>query len=189
MIDLGTGDGRFVSQAAREDPNKFFIGIDANVKPLEKPSMKATRNPAKGGLRNVMFVQAAAEDLPAEFDGVANEIHIHFPWGSLLRAVATADHQVVSGLRRIAAADCTLEIVIGIDPVRDRSEIERLSIPDLNESYIRNSLVPGYNRLGFRLTDHGILAPAEWPRLTTSWARKLSGNATRVVRYFVFEAA
>ena len=65
--------------------------MDANAKPLEKPSMKATRKPAKGGLANAMFVQAAVEDLPVEFDGVADEIHIHFPWGSLLRAVATGD--------------------------------------------------------------------------------------------------
>jgi len=48
VIDIGTGDGRFVSAAARANPNKFFIGIDANTKPLEKPSMKATRKPAKG---------------------------------------------------------------------------------------------------------------------------------------------
>jgi len=48
VIDIGTGDGRFVSAAARANPNKFFIGIDANTKPLEKPSIKATRKPAKG---------------------------------------------------------------------------------------------------------------------------------------------
>ena len=43
IIDIGTGDGRFVYQSARENPNKFYIGIDANAKPLEKISMKATR--------------------------------------------------------------------------------------------------------------------------------------------------
>lgn len=91
VIDIGTGDGRFVSAMARANPNKFFIGIDANVKPLEKPSMKATRKLNKGGLKNAMFVQAAIELLPEEFTGVADEIHIHFPWGSLLRSVAAAD--------------------------------------------------------------------------------------------------
>ncbi|HKP68224.1 MAG TPA: hypothetical protein VJV05_03000, partial [Pyrinomonadaceae bacterium] len=50
VIDIGTGDGRFVSTCARENPQHFYIGIDANVKPLEKPSVKATRKPAKGGL-------------------------------------------------------------------------------------------------------------------------------------------
>ena len=108
VIDIGTGGGRFVSAMAKREPNKFFIGIDANVKPLEKPSMKATRKPNKGGLPNVMFVQAAVEDLPKEFDGVADEIHIHFPWGSLLRAVANGEGEVLRSLRRIAAPECQL---------------------------------------------------------------------------------
>ncbi len=91
IVDIGTGDGRFVYQSARENPKKFYIGIDPNVRPLEKISEKIYRKPAKGGAPNALFVQAAIEDLPAELDGVADEIHVHFPWGSLLRAVATGD--------------------------------------------------------------------------------------------------
>jgi 16S rRNA (adenine(1408)-N(1))-methyltransferase len=68
VIDIGTGDGRFVSVSAKSNPDKFFIGIDANVKPLEKPSMKATRKPSKGGLPNALFVQAAVEELPGELN-------------------------------------------------------------------------------------------------------------------------
>jgi 16S rRNA (adenine(1408)-N(1))-methyltransferase len=91
IVDIGTGDGRFVYQTARENPAKFYVGIDANSRPLEKISMKATRRPAKGGAPNLMFVQAAIEDLPDELNDAADEIHIHFPWGSLLRAVATGE--------------------------------------------------------------------------------------------------
>ncbi|MFY9555380.1 MAG: methyltransferase domain-containing protein, partial [Blastocatellia bacterium] len=82
VIDIGTGDGLFVYQCARENPNKFFIGIDANPRPLEKVSEKIHRKPAKGGLTNVLFLQAGVEDLPSELDEVADEVHIHFPWGS-----------------------------------------------------------------------------------------------------------
>ena len=91
IVDIGTGDGRFVYQGAKENPGRFYIGIDPNAKPLEKVSMKATRKPAKGGARNVLFVQASVEDLPNELNNVADEIHIHFPWGSLLRSVATGE--------------------------------------------------------------------------------------------------
>jgi len=59
VVDIGTGDGRFVYNSARANPSKFYIGIDANAKPLEKISMKATRKIAKGGLPNVLFIQAA----------------------------------------------------------------------------------------------------------------------------------
>jgi 16S rRNA (adenine(1408)-N(1))-methyltransferase len=188
VIDIGTGDGRFVSAAAKLNPRKFYIGVDANVAPLEKASMKATRKPAKGGLPNAMFVQAAVESLPDEFDDVADEIHIHFPWGSLLRAVATADNAVLRSLRRIARTGCLLEIVVGIDPVRDRTEIERLDIPELTPIFLHSYIVPRYSAAGFTLVDHGKLTQPEWTRLETSWARKLQGNSDRVVTFLVFEA-
>src|ERR1043166_1451856 len=91
IIDIGTGDGRFVYQSARRNPNKLYIGIDPNTRPPQKNSEKITRKPAKGGAPNVLFIQSAIEDLPEELNGVANEVHVHFPWGSLLRAVATGD--------------------------------------------------------------------------------------------------
>jgi 16S rRNA (adenine(1408)-N(1))-methyltransferase len=189
VIDIGTGDGRFVSVAARENPNKFYIGVDANTKPLEKPSMKATRKPAKGGLPNAMFVQAAVEDLPEELDGVADEIHIHFPWGSLLHAVATADEQVLASLHRIAAPGCLLEIVIGIDPERDRGETERLDIPELTPVFLYSYLFPRFRSVGFDLIASRTLDASEWSRIETSWARKLQATSGRKVFYlsFVFD--
>ena len=187
-MDIGTGDGRFVSAAARANPNKFFIGIDANVKPLEKPSMRATRKPNKGGLPNAMFVQAAIEFLPEEFTGVADEMHIHFPWGSLLQAVALADEKFLSELRRIAAPDCLLEIVIGIDPEKDKTEIERLGLPELSREYLDNDLIPKFENHDFELVEHGQMEDSEWSKLETSWARKLQIGINRKVTFLVFRS-
>lgn len=186
VIDIGTGDGRFVSEAAKANPNKFYIGVDANVKPLEKPSMKATRKPAKGGLPNAMFVQAAVEDLPEEFNGVADEIHVHFPWGSLLKAVTLGELSVLASLRRIAAADCILELIIGIDRKRDRSELERLEIPELTPVLIHSFLIPKYIAAGFDLVEARSLSRDEWSKLETSWARKLQTGTGRTVQLLVF---
>ncbi len=185
-MDIGTGDGRFVSVAARANPNKFYIGIDANVKPLEKPSMKATRKPAKGGLPNALFVQAAVEDLPEELNGAADEIHIHFPWGSLLRAVTTGDPDILAALRRISATECLLELVIGIDPERDKTELERLDIPDLTPVFLHSYLIPKYNAAGFEFVETGTLENDAWAKLETSWARKLQGGSGRRVVYLTF---
>lgn len=188
MIDIGTGDGRFVSAAAQANPNKFYIGIDANAKPLEKISMKATRKPSKGGLPNVLFVQAAVENLPAELDASADEIHIHFPWGSLLRAVLVGDEDVLRALRRIAAPGCLVEIIIGIDEERDKSEIERLDLPKLSADYLQNVLLPKYIDAGFAALESGALNSSEWSKLETSWARKLQGGANRQVTYLILQA-
>jgi 16S rRNA (adenine(1408)-N(1))-methyltransferase len=188
VIDIGTGDGSFVSAAAKANPAKFYIGVDANSKPLEKPSTKAMRKPAKGGLPNALFVQAAVEDLPEELNGVADEIHIHFPWGSLLRAVALPDDSILSSIRQLAADGCQLEIIIGIDPVRDKTEVARLGLPELSDEHLRNSLIPGYLAAGFDVNDHGFLNRDEWKKFETSWARRLSSNDRRRVFYLLGEA-
>lgn len=189
IVDIGTGDGRFVYRSALAQPNKFFIGIDANAKPLEKISMKATRKPNKGGTPNLLFIQAAIENLPEELNESADEIHIHFPWGSLLQAVICGDENVLKSLRRICAPECLLEIVFGIDQERDKSEIERLDLPELSDKYLEKTLIPRYQSSGFKLLKKGILAVSDWSQLETSWARKLQENPNRKVTFLIFQSS
>jgi 16S rRNA (adenine(1408)-N(1))-methyltransferase len=190
VIDIGTGDGLFVYQCARRNPKKFYIGIDANPRPLEKVSEKIHRKPSKGGLPNVIFIQSAVEELPSELDAVADEVHVHFPWGSLLRAVARGDQAVLLNLRRICSSEALLEVVIGLDPERDRSEIERLGLPEsISISYIDSTLVAHYREAGFEILERGMLSPSEWPKVQTSWAKRLKGNAGRSLIYLIARAA
>ncbi|HEV2833892.1 MAG TPA: class I SAM-dependent methyltransferase [Pyrinomonadaceae bacterium] len=188
IIDIGTGDGRFVYQSARRNPKKFYIGIDPNVRPLEKISEKIHRKPAKGGASNVLFIQAAVEDLPAELNGVADELHVHFPWGSLLRAVATADLSVLRNLRKICAVGALLEVVIGLDSIRDRSELERLEITELSLQQIDEVLSRKYAEAGFEITERGILPASEWPEFNTSWAKRLQQSEQRPITYLIGRA-
>jgi 16S rRNA (adenine(1408)-N(1))-methyltransferase len=185
VIDIGTGDGVFVYQSARRNPKKLYIGVDANPRPLEKVSEKIRRKPAKGGLPNALFVQAAVEDLPPELDGVADEVHVHFPWGSLLRAMATGDRGVLQNLRRICSPGALLEVVVGLDPDQDRGEMERLGLPPVSLSYIDATLVPRYREAGFEVLERGLLSASDWARLQTSWAKRLQGGGNRSVFYII----
>ncbi|MBD0371553.1 MAG: methyltransferase domain-containing protein [Pyrinomonadaceae bacterium] len=188
VIDIGTGDGLFVYQSARENPKKFYIGVDANPRPLEKLSEKIHRKPAKGGLPNVLFLQAAVEDLPQELNGVADEVHIHFPWGSLLQAVANGDITTLQNIRRICAPQALLEVVLGLDPERDRTEIKRLQIPLPTIEHIDSTLAPLYRSTGFEICERGTIPPPDWPRLHTSWAKRLKGNTNRALLYLIARA-
>ena len=147
--------------------------------------MRIYRKPSKGGASNVLFIQAAVEELPAELDGVADELHVHFPWGSLLRAVATGDVSIIQNLRRICSPEALLEVVIGLDPVRDQSEIERLGLPSLSLEFIDESLIPNYAAAGFEITERGILPASEWPEFNTSWAKRLHQNDRRPITYLI----
>ena len=188
IIDIGTGDGRFVYQSARRNSNKFYIGIDPNTRPLEKISEKIHRKPAKGGAPNVLFIQSAIEDLPGELSGVANEVHVHFPWGSLLRAVVVGDVALLQNLRRICAADALLELVIGIDAVRDKSELERLGVQPLTLEIVDAVLRPNYAAAGFDIIERGIIAASDWPEFDTSWAKRLHCNEQRPLTYLIARA-
>jgi 16S rRNA (adenine(1408)-N(1))-methyltransferase len=188
VIDIGTGDGLFVYQCARRNPKKFFIGIDANPRPLEKISERIHRKPAKGGAPNALFLQAAIEDLPDELDGVADEIHIHFPWGSLLQAVALGDQKVLRSLRRLCSPGALLEIIVGLDQERDRAEIERLNIPPLSTHCITSTLSHHFKEAGFEIFETDQRSPANWPALQTSWAKRLEGSSTRSLIYIIARA-
>ena len=187
-MDIGTGDGRYVYRSARSDPNRFYIGIDVERRALQKVSEKIHRKPAKGGLSNVLFVHASVEALPAELDGSADEIHIHFPWGSLLRSVVVGDGKVLSAIRRVSAPGAWLEVLIGLDEARDAAEIRRLELPHLTEAYAASTMVPCYARVGFEALQSGIISGSEWPHLETTWARRLRGNEARRMLFLVAQA-
>ena len=183
IIDIGTGDGSFVYQSARENPDRFYIGVDAQASALEKVSHKIYRKPAKGGLPNALFLHSSVESLPAELDGVANAVHIHFPWGSLLRGVALGETAVLQILRRLCAPAACLKIVIALDPERDKSEISRLGLELLSVEFFQTTLIPRYLAAGFEITGYGVLSSSEWQQIQTSWARRLDGNKQRTLIY------
>ena len=175
-----------MSALAKAHPDKLIIGIDANPKALEKLSIKITRKPAKGGLPNAMFVQAAVESLPEELEGIGDEVFINFPWGSLLGAVANGDRSILRALYRLLKSRGTLKITIGTDPTRDRAELERLRIPELDLPYLDCSLSAAYSNVGFKMTGCHELTEGEWSAIETSWAGRLCGNDARRVYQMIF---
>lgn len=190
MLDIGTGDGRFVYQMARQNPDRLYVGIDASSEALVKISEKIHRNPKHGGAKNVLFLQARVEALPEELDNIADEVHIHFPWGSLLRGILLPDEAVLRSLRKVCKQEALLEIITSIDNTRDANELNRLGINNyIDEHYIENILRPRFALASFRITEHGLLPPVNWPTLCSSWAAKLKSGGTRDACYLIAQAS
>jgi 16S rRNA (adenine(1408)-N(1))-methyltransferase len=103
-IDLGTGDGRYVRQIARDRPENFAIGVDACRENLREVSRRAPDN--------ALYLIADALALPADLSGLATRITINFPWGSLLRGLLCGDAGLLTGLRTIArpSSGATLDV-------------------------------------------------------------------------------
>ena len=132
-----------------------------------------------------MYLRASLEDLPPELDGLASRVHINFPWGSLLKTVANGEESGLMNIRRICSNAATLEVFFSIDTARDQSEIHRLGLVTLSQSYIEETLVARYQEAGFEiLTGRLMTSNADVP-VRTSWSRRLLGNAGRTVAHLV----
>lgn len=102
LIDLGTGDGRFVLHTARAHPARYVIGIDACRDNLYEASRRARAN--------ALFLIANICSLPAELAGLASAITINFPWGTLLAGLLEEDSPLLASLARLARPGAALEV-------------------------------------------------------------------------------
>src|SRR5689334_23037761 len=90
LIDLGTGDGRFVRHVATTSPDTFAIGIDLCRANLHEVARRA---PA-----NALYLIAGAHALPGALHGLATHLTINFPWGDLLTGLLTHDARLLGSL-------------------------------------------------------------------------------------------
>ena len=109
-------------------------------------------------------------------------------WGSLLKAVASGDIDVLANVRRICTTDALLEVVVGLDPARDRAEISRLGLQSFTIELIDRELVQRYRAAGFEIKERGSLLAGGWPEFKTSWAKSLKGSDARPIVYLIARA-
>ena len=102
LLDLGTGDGRFVKYMAEQHPHWFVIGIDTCRENLREQS--------RAKLPNMLFIIACAQELPHELSGLVSHVTINFPWGSLLESLLTGDPKLTRGLASISRSVSTIDI-------------------------------------------------------------------------------
>jgi predicted RNA methylase len=102
ILDLGTGDGRYARTLAQEHPDWFVIGLDACRENLREHSQVKRQN--------LLFVIASAQELPKELNGLASQISINFPWGSLLESLLAGDAMLLRGLERISNSTTSLDV-------------------------------------------------------------------------------
>ncbi|WP_425300389.1 hypothetical protein [Nocardia wallacei] len=173
-IDLGTGDGRAVLAAAAADPDLLVIGIDAHAAGMAESSRKAAR--ARQGLPNAVFVAAAAEKPPPELDGVADELTVLFPWGSLLRGLLTADPAVLDGVARLMKSGAALDILLSV--------VERDGLPGLpaiSGPETLSALADSYAAHGLSVTAIRPVTPDEVAAVGSSWGKRLGAGTRRPV--------
>lgn len=171
LIDLGTGDGRFVLHWARQHQNTLCIGIDALQEAMRECSRRAASKPQRGGVANALYVVAPIEQLPTELLGSATRITINFPWGSLLRALVTPEPRVLRDLAALGRPGAGMTVLINYSVFQDEAYRERLGLPSLDLLVSGEWLARAWRRAGI-VIDRRSLLDREVPH-RTSWGQRL----------------
>lgn len=157
VLDLGTGDGRYVRYLAERNPNWFVIGVDACRENLHEHS--------RSKLPNALFVIASAQGLPHELHGRVSHITINFPWSSLLKALLEADQDFMCGLQSISRPGASLHMHLNGGAL-----VEMGTCLETGTQTIRENLL--YS--GWQLDAPVQLGAPSLRGLPTTWARRLA---------------
>lgn len=182
LVDVGTGDGRFVYRWAGAHPDTFCVGVDAAADRMREVSHRASRKPARGGRPNALYVVAAAPTLPRELDGLADTVSVNFPWGSLLAALARPDPAALAALRRLMKPGGELIALLNQSVFDDDAYAARLGLPPLTDARVDEVLRPAWLAAGLEIRASRVLE-GDLPH-QTSWGQHLtlaSGRRTRLI--------
>jgi 16S rRNA (adenine(1408)-N(1))-methyltransferase len=177
IIDLGTGDGRFVFKNALKNPDNFFIGVDPSEKQLKIYSKKAARK----RLPNVIFGLGSLEIPLDDLKNTGDELFVILPWGTLLQNIVLPSRESVKNLSNLLKRGGKLVLVFGYHREFEPSETERLKLPKLTEDYIRDSIVSEFEKYGFKLEALEKIGKKELKRIETTWCKKLSFGKIREI--------
>jgi 16S rRNA (adenine(1408)-N(1))-methyltransferase len=172
-VDVGAGDGGYVLYRARTEPGTFAIAIDASPDALASGAWRAKR----ARMANAAFLVEGVERLPRGLAGIADEVVVHFPWGSLLGGLIDGSSLVVGAIAGLMKAGAELRVLM--------SAVDRDGFEKLTPSIVA-SRSAGY-------AEHGLhLAEAEWApdavvaESHSAWAKRLAVGRARqavVARY------
>lgn len=184
IMDIGTGNGRFVYKNAKKNPNNFYIGIDPVSENMMEYASKSIKKPSKGGISNALYVVAAAEELPQELHHKADKIYINLPWGSLLEGVVKGTSVILNNIVNLAKPpEAHVEMWFTYNDLHEAGEISRRELPPLSIEYIKNTLSPIYQSCGIDIFEIDIVDNDDLKKFDTQWSKRLGfGRARDVFR-------
>jgi 16S rRNA (adenine(1408)-N(1))-methyltransferase len=157
ILDLGTGDGRFVRFLADQHPDWFIIGMDSCRENL--------RNSSRLNLKNALFVIASAQDMPQELYGLISHVTINFPWGSLLKSLLEGDTDLMHGLSSIAKQFAQIDI---------HSNGGALAEAGIDLQTGTQTIYDNMNRYGWILKQPSLMNWHALQNFPTTWAKRLA---------------
>jgi 16S rRNA (adenine(1408)-N(1))-methyltransferase len=168
-VDVGAGDGGYALHRARNEPTTFGIAIDASPDALARGAWRAKRT----RVANAAFLVEGIERLPCELACVADEVTVHFPWGSLLRGLLDGSSSVVGPIAGLMKAGADLRVLL--------STVDRDGFGNVSPSVLMSRCAV-YAEHGLHLIDAEWAPSAIVAESRSAWAKRLAvGRARQAV--------
>ncbi|MCI0502023.1 MAG: hypothetical protein L0Y48_00335 [Fusobacteria bacterium] len=181
IIDLGTGNGKFVIEGAKKEPLNFFIGIDPVADNISAYLRKKKKSLKLHGNENYIFVISSIEAIPEELFNIADEIHINFPWGSLLEGIVKGEYNLLTNIYKIANKAAEIQMTFTYSSIYEAGEIERRKLPELSLKYIDKSLREKFQEAGLNIIKYSNLEEQELKNFGTLWSKRIFLTKNRSV--------
>jgi len=166
MLDLGTGDGRYVQYLADNFPDAYVIGVDACRENLHEHS--------RTKLPNALFVIANAQELPRELNGLVSHITINFPWGSLLKSLLDGDSKLLCGLKTTACTRAGLTVRLNGGALAEQGWSLEAGAEQIYDNLIQ---------IGWCLKSPVLMKAEALREFPTTWAKRLAfGRDPRAIQ-------
>ncbi len=140
---------------------------------MAEASRRAAKPESRGGSPNAMFVVAPAEAPPPELLGIADELTINFPWGSLLRGALALEGAASTGIAGLLRPGGRLTVLLSVTD-RDGLAIGAFDAPGAAEA-----LAIRWAAHGLRLEGARLASIDELDATRSSWARRLRAGRDR----------
>lgn len=181
ILDMGTGDGRFIYKNALKSPTNLYIGLDPAEKQLEIYSKEAN----KKRLKNSLFVVGSIENIPNELSFI-DKVYVNLPWGTLLKKMVKVESQVMENLHNLLKNDGEMEVIFGYVPELEPSETERLELPKIEEASDIAQIFSSFKE-HFSIVEMRKLSKKDLGNLETTWAKKLKFGRDRNIYKIILE--
>ena len=166
---MGAGDGGYVLHRARTEPTTFGIAIDASPDALASGAWRAKR----ARVANAAFLVEGVERLPRVLACLADEVTVHFPWGSLLSGLIDGSSSVVGPIADLMKPGAELRVLM--------SAVGRDGFAEVTPPLI-GSRCATYAEHGLRLIDAEWASNAIVAESRSTWAKRLAvGRARQAV--------
>jgi 16S rRNA (adenine(1408)-N(1))-methyltransferase len=163
-VDAGTGDGRYPLHVARARADTLTIGLDASADALAYAARRAVRE----RLPNLLLLRGPVESLA--LDCVADEVTVHFPWGSLLRGALCEDETVFAAICRLPRPGGALTLMLSVTTRDGRTPFDDRDIARVRRAYRSGGLI---------LADERAITRADVDVARSSWGKRLRVGGTR----------